>query len=402
MPTTNGGPKRFSPAKVVVSLAVFALVLKILLAYVTLGTNDATTWENDLVKLRADGFAELYRDGVYLPDDPAHHYPQYFIHPPPVLHILKTFGAFEESTGLPLRFWLRLLCAFADLATLCLVWRIRGPGTDWRALALLALSPIGITISGFHMNTDPVMICFVVASVWFVERKQFGIAGVAFGLAAGIKLVPVLFVPAFLLYLPDHRNRLRWALAALATWLVIGLPYLAREPGLILSRILGYGGWTGWWGIYLLLRFLLIAMGFDAPAGLLAGPGKWLALASIVAIPVYLRLTCRRPPLFDQCGAVVFAFLLLSPGFGFQYLAWSSPWIVALGFGPTARYYLIAGAFLTGSYAQAAWGSGLHAYANFMRNDRFSMMLGPFCWLALGVAALGFIRKLKATPVREV
>ena len=32
--------------------------------------------------------------------------------------------------------------------------------------------------------------------------------------------------------------------------------------------------------------------------------------------------------LFEQCGLIAFLFLLLSPGFGFQYLTWTVPWTV--------------------------------------------------------------------------
>ncbi len=174
---------------------IIAVLLKLLLALSTAGTNDVRTWEHDLTTLRTAGFVELYRSGVQY-DSPAGRLDprQVFIHPPAVLHGLLIVGSLQDRTGWPLRFWLRAACALADAGTLVLLWRMFGKRAQ---ILVLALSPVSILISGFHGNTDPIMMFFLVAAVFFAERGNAGHAvtssGAAFGLACSVKLIPLDF-----------------------------------------------------------------------------------------------------------------------------------------------------------------------------------------------------------------
>ena len=337
---------------------VFALVLKLLLAACTVGTNDARTWEHDLTALRTTGFAELYRSGVQY-DSPAGRpsQRQAFIHPPAVLHGLRILGN---------RFLLRALCAFADVGTLGLLWSIfRGRAP----LLMVALSPISILISGFHGNTDPIMMFFLVASAFFAERGNAGRAGLAFGLACSLKLVPLMFAPAILLCLPGLRLRLEWLAASAAVWVALSLPYLAQEPVLIAKSMLGYSGATGLWG------FSLISEPVDDPAA------KWIALLAAAVLP----LTTKRR-LFEQCGLIAFLFLFLSPGFGLQYLAWTVPWTVALARRSRIAWHLIAGIAGLGIYAAAAQNTSAGLYADLLDPAYFPILIlmGLICWITIG------------------
>ena len=150
--------------------ALLRSLLKLVLAASTAGTNDARTWEYDLTTLRTTGFAELYRSGVqYDSPDGRLSQRQAFIHPPAVLHVIDLLGN---------RFRLRAACAIADAGTLVLLWRMFGSRSQ---MLVLALSPISILISGFHGNTDPIMMFFLVAAVFFAERGSSGHAGTAPG-----------------------------------------------------------------------------------------------------------------------------------------------------------------------------------------------------------------------------
>ena len=152
-----------------------ALSAKLFLALFTTGANDALTWTHDLSKLRTEGPASLYREGVqYAYPSGAFYQTQPFIHPPGVVSGLYGMGILQDVSGLPLTFWMRLLCAFADIGTVAVVWALfRRTGTTG-LIVLLALSPISILISGFHVNTDPLMVFFVVLTVFLVERKRPG------------------------------------------------------------------------------------------------------------------------------------------------------------------------------------------------------------------------------------
>lgn len=337
---------------------VIALVLKLLLAACTLGTNDARTWERDLTAFHTVGFAQLYRSGVQY-DSPEGRLSQRqaFIHPPAVLRVLPVLGN---------RFLLRALCAFADAGTLGLLWSMFRSRAQ---LMMIALSPISILISGFHGNTDPIMMFFLVAAVFFAENGNAGRAGMAFGLACGVKLVPLMFAPAILLCLPGFRLRFQWLATSAAVWFALSLPYLAQEPLLIAKSMLEYSGATGLWGFSLVSN-----PAYDSAA-------KWIALLAASSVPFW-----RKRRLFEQCGLVAFLFLFLSPGFGLQYLAWTVPWTVTLARRSMIAWHLIAGFAALGIYAAASQNTSAGIYADLLNPAHFPVLIlmGIFCWIAIG------------------
>lgn len=369
--------------RVILWAAAGAFLLKILLALFTTGTNDALTWEHDLARLNSAGFAELYRGGVQYNSPDGKPYPaQAFIHPPAVLHLLRMLGKLQELSGLPLRFWLRTACAVADVMMLYLLLR-RAPG---RALLLLACSPVSILISGFHGNTDPILALFAVAAVLLVEREHPLLAGIAFGIACGIKLVPLLFAPAIFFHLPSLRHRAEWMAASAATWIALSLPYIVEEPALILRTILGYTGATGLWGFSLIPALLGSA---GATGALYASAARWIALVAAAAAPLLQR---RRRSLFCECGFITFAFLFLSPGFGLQYLAWTVPWTVRLEFRWMAAHHAAAGAFLLLVYVSAS--RSTPGYADLITRENLTLLIlvGLICWIEIGVVAWRWTR----------
>jgi hypothetical protein len=373
-----------------------ALLAKLFLALFTTGSNDALTWTHDLSTLRTEGPASLYREGVQYASPSGKLYQrQVFIHPPGVVSGLYGLGILQDASGLPLTFWIRILCAFADIGTVAVVWALfRRTGTTG-LIALLALSPISILISGFHVNTDPMMVFFVVLTVFLLERRRPGWAGVAFGLAASIKLVPLIYLPSIVVCLPRNTARAKWAAIAAATWVAVAMPWLAQYPGLILRTVVSYGGATGLWGLYF-LSGLLKLMGMAGVHDLYGPIARWIALLAVALLPPAIRARGFHPSLFVQCGAVTFLFLFLSPGFGLQYLAWTVPWIVALGIGPAAKYYAVASGFMIAVYAEAAGGLHANAYADLLTAKHLTMLIlmGFVCWVAMGAVLWRYARMM--------
>jgi hypothetical protein len=208
-------------------------------------------------------------------------------------------------------------------------------------------------ISGFHGNTDPAMICFVVLAVYLLDRRAAVIpAGVALGMALSIKIVPVIFIPVMVFYLSTWRARLTFCVAAAAMWCAGALPYLVQVPQLIVRQVFAYAGNYGQWGIsrIFVLRAARAHPGVtwsELEHGPYADIGRIMILVSIVAAAAWMnRSSLRKPSLFVQCGLVAFLFLALSPAFGVQYLAWLMPWVIALGFRTTLVLYTVSGIFL--------------------------------------------------------
>jgi uncharacterized membrane protein len=336
----------------------------------------------------------LYREGVqYASPSGTLYQRQLFIHPPGIVTGLYGLGMLQNVSGLPLTFWMRMLCALADIGALAVVWALFRRTATTGLMVLLALSPISILVSGFHVNTDPIMTFFVVLTVFLVERKHSGWAAVAFGLATSIKLVPLIYLPAMIAYLPRNAARAKWVAVAGATWVAVGMPWLAQYPGLILRTILSYSGATGSWGFYF-LSGLLKLMGMAGVHDLYGPVARWIALLAVTLVPFVLKALAPRPSLFVQFGAITFLFLFLSPGFGLQYLAWTVPWIVALGIGPAAEYYAIAGTFMLAVYTEAAGGWKANAYAELLtpKNHTMLLLMGLVCWIAVGAVLWRYAR----------
>jgi len=332
----------------------------------------------------------------------------FFNHPPFMVHMLQLFLYLERRTGMPFPFWLRLPAILADPLTVILVWRLLLPSAGqrgrWLALLLLAAAPPLIMISGFHGNTDPAMICFVVLAVYLLERRAPPpLAGMAFAIALSIKVVPVIFLPVILFSLATWRARLAFCAAAAGTWIAGALPYLLRVPELIARHVFGYGGFSGQWGITRLWALRAARLHREATWDeLVRGPytdnGKFIILVGIVAAAIWMnRSAASRPTLFVQCGLVAFLFLSLSPSFGVQYLAWLMPWVVALGVRATLVLYATSSIFLFAVYTSWSGGFPWH-YAEAPYNG--SWWHGPviglelLCWASVVAILLTYVVRI--------
>ena len=390
-------------------VAVAAFLLKSAIALTTYGSTDVLIFEADLAKMTRDGALALYRDGISTEwcGQAGQRACPPFNHPPLIIRALEGWGLLSRVSGLPLRFWLRFTCALADLGSLAILVRMLSQQLSERqtrlALMLLAASPISILVSGFHGNTDPIMIFFLLLSICLIERQRAAwLAGVALGIAVSIKILPVLLAPAVLLSLPGTRRKIELCAGAAALFLVGSLPVLIAAPELVMTRVFGYSSQPGPWGLSLLalasLRSPLLAWVYD----LHARYGKLLSLSLVLGASLWPRHRPGRNALLMQAGFLMFLFVSLTPGFGVQYLAWLVPWVVALGARPTATYYLAGTVFLFAYYTAAAAGFPWYL-ANSLEHPAWTptvIWLGLICWVVVCCIALMYVRLLRTGPAK--
>jgi hypothetical protein len=388
-------------AWLLIAAAAFAFALKTTIAFTTYGTNDVMTFERDLAKFRGQGAAALYREGIsYTSADGTRFENQPFIHPPFMLTVLRSWGLLARLSGLPLGFWLRLTSSVADVLSLMLVAGLLNglPRLQHARLGLLAMAlcPVSVVISGFHGNTDPLMIAFVLLSVYCLEtRRAVWMAGAAMGLALSLKIVPVIFIPAVLLYLPGIRERWRY-LASVAVVFALGsLPYALQDPILIGKTLVGYNSKPGLWGFSFLALYFRESANWGWLFRWYAAGGKILVLAAILCLSVAINRRPNKPPLILQCGAVAFLFLFLAPGFAMQYLAWLVPWALALGVWPTVIFYAVASLFVVIVYND--WSGGFPWYVAdvlFRPWEVHHAMLGLAAWASVAVMLALYLKQV--------
>jgi hypothetical protein len=372
----------------ILSAAAFAFLCKIALALTTFGTNDVCTWE------RFSFWSRLLGAGVYRSN-------QDFNHPPSMIYVLRFIGWLADTSGIAFPFWMRLPAILADAASLWIVWRVLTPrlselSVRW-GLLLVALSPVLILVSGFHGNTDSVMIFFLLLSVWLATTESPDwTVGAAFGAALCIKVVPLVVLPVMFFYLRGVRRRAVFLASTGAFLLIAWSPFVFEEPGLIMQGVFGYRSTAGVWGITWLLNLAInYSQAWQQLRLLFQNFGGYAAIA-VIAVLSYWMNRATKPDLFSQVGAMLCFFLVAANGFGVQYLAWLVPWTAGIGVVPAAMFAAAGGTYLFMTYDY--WAGGLPWYmSDFNFPREYSGQLDyprAVCWLSVVVLAWAAWRRI--------
>ncbi len=367
--------------------ALLALLFKLYLALTSEGSADVVGFADHLAKIR-----ELGGTGAYYVRGP---FNNPFNSPPFMIHVIKAWGWLNETTGINFSFWLRLPGILADTGSLILAWRLLKlapllPRSPW-LLLLLAVCPVSMMVSGYHGSTDSLMIFFVLASIYLIEKgERLWLAGLALGLAVNIKVAPLMLAPAIYFYLPAMRKRIAYFGVAAAVFLAGSVPYLLLDP-LILKNVFGYESLYGQWGWSVLMerwyweapRYLNPPHDVTGIHAIFAAIGKSIMLIAILIASYRMNARERgKPPLILQCGFIITLFLFLTPGFGIQYLVWLVPFVIALDLWPTLLFYLTAGIYQLMGYTCWAYRTTPPHFC-LERDTAFYVMLLGWCPLAL-------------------
>ena len=364
---------------VFVALALAVLILKLLLAFLTAGAADITVWKDFVAHINECGVCVYHTGGLMQYPGGSRLNP--FNHPPFIIHFLRFIDFVSLKSGVPFPAVFRSLTSLIDLGSVVVLYRISQRENAFSPLAfsLYILAPATILISGFHGNTDTVMIFFVLLAALFISRPW--LAGAAFGMALNIKIVPVIFLGAFLLRF-ERQNKLRFLGAVIAVFILGSLPFLLQEPVAIAKGVMGYAGFSGRWG---LSRALFGLLGPSTTYELITRLSAYLLLLYIF----YLSWKTRHHPFTVQLGLIVFTFLAFTPAWGTNYMAWLDPFAMRLGALPGAIYYSMSGAMLM--------------YLYFVNDDESTRLIG-LCWITVLIITWLFLRRTrvdKKVPAEE-
>lgn len=355
-----------------IATAAAVFVLKAWMAFNTAGAADITVWRDFLMHVKQCGVCVYETGGLMQHSRGTRLNP--FNHPPFIIHFLRFVDFVSTITAIRFETAFRLITSIVDIASAVVVYKLlRRDGFFRPAVFLLyLLAPATIMISGYHGNTDTVMIFFVLLAALLIEKPIA--AGAAFGMALNIKIVPIIFVPVFLFYLT--KNRRLFVAAAAATFLIASVPYFFESPVVVTREVLGYRGISGRWGWTLALFATM-------------GPGEVFEWATrigaylLLGIVTYYAFRMNRgakPPIYFQLGFTAFLFLAFTPAWGTNYMPWLDPFAIVLGFAPSLLYYLASGSLLS--------------YLYFIKDDESTRLIG-LCWIAVILVLWLFIQRLK-------
>jgi hypothetical protein len=235
--------------------------------------------------------------------------------------------AFAGPDGIAFGFLLRLPGILAEAIFAVVLWRRLAPSGGLRRWipALFVFNPVNLAVTGYHGNFDSFMAVCVAAALLAAHDERPLACGLWLALAANLKVASLLVCPAFFFWWLARGRALPFAIAAVAGILAGWSPGLLASPGLFLTRILGYGGLWGTWGISRLLYLTGLPEFHTIQYGPPTAHAKLVALILkliVVAIACSLAWRRRAAGLAGTVAATWTVFYVLAPGGAAQYTVW--------------------------------------------------------------------------------
>lgn len=317
----------------VLGLALVALFLKLTIAYNTIGTNDAVIFYGFAKVLSEHSLAWTYQHSSY------------FNHPPLTAYYLRGIYFLTEQNwcqqlGIHFPFLLRFPGILADFIVVLLLLQMAKPQCRLRipgwALGLFAVSPVSLMVSGFHGNTDSVMVLFLVCAAFMALRNRAALCGLFLALSCQIKVVPLLFLPALVLFWMSRRSAWPFCLSFAFVAAILWSEPLLNFPLLFAKNVLSYGGYWGVWGISYLLRvtglheFSKVAFSnLDLAQNIVILTLKLLIITAACLI-AWRRHRLGSHALMNSLAYTWLVFFVFAPGVCAQYLIWLAPFVLIL------------------------------------------------------------------------
>ena len=397
-------------AIVIIGAALVALFLKLSIAYYTFGTNDVAAFYMFARSLNEHGLEWTYRNGVpWLSNSPV------FNHPPLPAYYLQLIDVlsrqeFCRAHGLTFPFLLRLPGIVADFIAALILFRTIGTSQIriplW-ALVLFALSPVSIMVAGFHGNTDPVMVMFLLIASYMCLRGRPILCGIFFALSCQIKVIPLLVLPVFCFFWLRRGTALRFTVAFVLLTATMWSYALVSFPLLFVRNVMAYGSYWGHWGITYWLQLTgspqLNATRFAMPAAATVIAVLLKAAIILAAVVIAWRRRClSAEAAISSIAYAWIVFFVFTPGFCAYYLAWLAPFVLILS--PvfyawlTAMSALFLFFFYNGLTGGLPWFIGVSKYTD---PDRLSLLtpwsLWPWVTVICGMILL-WKKAVNATP----
>jgi hypothetical protein len=315
-------------------LVAAGIVVRVVLAF----TTDGQPFDMESLRLQR----------IAIGDDPLHAYEALnspeagyrFPYPPGFLAFVALAGGLSDLTGLAFTSLVRLPSVLADGAIALIVHdhlRRRGAAGRTRiaAVALVALGPSFIAISGYHGQIDSLAILPGVAALWVwmhgPQERRALYAGALIGVGIAIKTAPVFLLLALLPAVRSRREAVVLVAAAVAIPAAVTAPFLIATYDEV-RRALGYRGFPGTSGLSLLLQPELAEqinhpVDRNGAVDFIYEKGQWIVALALAGVAAFAR---RRSPL-ERAVLIWIAFYCVTPTFFVQYLVWGLPFFVMAG-----------------------------------------------------------------------
>jgi hypothetical protein len=257
------------------------------------------------------------------------------------LLLMPYVHALEIKSGLPWVYAVKIAPIACDVLMVWLVSRLATTHSASRALQY-AVNPLSLLVVSVHGQVEPVALALAVSGLLLARRDRWFLAGVLVGAAVAAKTWPLLIAVALL---PGIRPKklaeyVAGGVVVPAALLASGVLFLDTHPVSALQHIASYGSLVQLWG----WSGTFIAGGRTSFAGYDSGAGHVGSVLVVLAVVATLVLFRRYPAevcvMAALCGS-----LIVTAGFGVQYLMWPLPFMIAAGRRAYIEYVLVAAGF---------------------------------------------------------
>lgn len=319
-------------------IIVLGVMLRLLLALISLGSNDIFIWYDFAKTIEQFGVPYMY-DNI-----------SWFNHPPLMGYFAQAALRLANATGWPFEFFFKLSEVAADLLIMGILWRIwhtAGQQKATIALAVFSGSFVAILISAYHGNTDSLCVSLSFLAAYLFEQKRPMASGVALALAINVKVIPILLIPIFVISHHSRRDVSRFGIGLLAGLLPMALFFMGHKAGFI-NNIFNYNSNIERWGILLFLLEGKYNPAFKEMASnafdYYIANGRYVILGLVSLTSMWQQFTPKRT-LYEAVALCFAIFLIFAPGFGVQYLIYICPFLFAINLRWAFAYSCLAGIF---------------------------------------------------------
>lgn len=298
-------------------LLLFSLgfIIRFLILILSSGTNDIISWQEFASIIARFGLKYTYVN-VRL-----------FNHPPLMGYYSVLALKISQWLSLPFAYVFKFPMIMVDLVTALLLWKIFQKGhvaarSTQKVIVSFSLSFIAILISAYHGNTDNLLAFMILLSAYFIDNKKPLLAGLIFAGSLNVKLISLILLPLYLFSFPIRKNFLRFC-SGLVLGLLPFVPILYCCSSSFYQNAILYNSGIENWGIdlflidafsYIQLRQLSLHIAqFYIPNG------RFIIIGLLILLG-YRNYRTQKLNIYELTLLGYALFLILTPGFGIQYL----------------------------------------------------------------------------------
>jgi hypothetical protein len=321
-------------------IGLVGVAARIWLWWITLGSNDSRTWDIHALRVLTDGLGVSYLK--YQNASPR------LNHPPLMLLYAAQAHLWAGQSLLAFVRLFKLLGLAGEALSMWALWRYASP----RAFAVYACLPAPILVSGFHGNTDCLCAALVLVAAIAFDRKSYLLSGILWAAALNVKLMPLVLIPLLFLGAPTRKAFLQTA-AGLALGLTPFVPVAWIAGKAMYTGMMLYNSIPDGWGLTALFTQMASLRGLDSVFEPLRNwwlvAGRFAVLLAVISVGLVSRLR-RHMPMVEQAALGTALFLVLTPGFGVQYVVFAAPLICLVDLAAGAWWGWTSGLFIGAVY----------------------------------------------------